>query len=493
MKPLSQVLPVDERLPLLLIPTTVFTAFILVCENRITLYRDLLTGTPSRYIHKLYKVLEPEEAGASKKKPIWVQWARVLRSTTHRAQGDGVYLCREDGIIHFLDIKYGHPSLIDSTHQVGKLGTNIDTSFAVLDVGPHTSDLLAAGGDGSEGGLWRFDARERPKKISNDPDWTPVIDCCTTTVMKKPQKTDIPLDQKRIYEQRIFACIGKANQGAVAEIRYGIPASRCLTIPLEDVLDSGILAVWAFQNTQQVTSFIVLSHPKQTYLLRIQSNGDEDKLLAELVESSRALGLNERTIMIRALSGGRIVQVTERAVWISSFDAIDDISAEDFSRHGFGSARVLAACIGVPGSEALALVAFEDHGKCFLQLAEVDEIYKVIGKTLETECQLTAVALTQFEEHIFVLFGSMNTEIHISMMDKDSKEWQIVSKYEAEGDFAICESIAISAPFTEANGEFAMLVACGMRNGSVHILKLQRRGIACQCYSFICPALPFSD
>lgn len=490
-KTLSQILPTDERMPLLLIPTIAFTAFILVCENCISLYRDLLTGTPSRYIHKLHEVFEPEEAGSSKSKPIWVQWARVLRSTTHRAQGDGVYLCREDGIVHFLDIKYGHPSLIDSTHQVGKLDTNIDTSFAVLDIGPHCSDLLAAGGDGSEGGLWKFDAREHPKKIAKDRNWTPVVDCCTPMVAKKSRNTGIPPGQKQVYTQRIFACVGRARHGALSEFRYGIPASRHLTIPLKDLLDSGILAVWAFRNTVKDTFYLVLSHPKQTYLLRIRFTGDNDKSTAELVDNDRAFGTNERTVMIKALAGGRFVQVTERAVWTSSFDAIDDLQAEESSRYGFGSGRVLAACIGDPGSESLSLIAFEDQGKCCLQLASVSEIYKAIGETVEMEYQVTAVVLTRVANNVYAVVGSVCAAIDVFMIN-DNYVWQSVSKYKFGGDFAICESLAVSAPAAESDDEFSILIVCGLRNGSMQTLIFHRQDIACK-YSPVSGPVSFAD
>lgn len=491
MKPLSQVLPPDERMPLLLIPTIAFMAFILVCEKRITLYRDLLTGTPSRYAHELHEVLEPEEAGTSRRKPIWVQWARVLRSTTHRAQGDGIYLCREDGIVHFLDIKHGHPSLIDSTHEVGKLDTDIDTGFAVLDIGPHSSDLLAAGGDGSEGGLWKFDAREHPKKISKDSNWTPVVDCCTAMVRKKPKLVGMPLDQKQVYQQRIFACVGKARHGAISEFRYGIPAFRYLTVPLKDLLDSGVLAVWAFRDTLQDTLYITLSHPKQTFILRIRFGDDEDKSIAELVEKGHALGLSERTIMIKALPGGHIVQVTERALRTSSFSAIDEIHAQGSSRHGFGTARILAACIGMPGSESLTLIAFEDHGTCHLQLADVTDSYNEIGETLELDYQLTAVALTRFADDVFAIVGSLHAMVETFILRKDSKKWQSVSTYTFEGDFAICNSIAVSSPTAEGGDEFSALIACGLRDGSVHVLQSQRRTIARKFNPLSARPLPF--
>lgn len=474
---LAQVLPADEQVPLLLIPTIAFTAFILVCENCISLFRDLLTGTPSRYTHKLHEALEPEEAGSSRRKPLWVQWARVLRSTTHRAQGDGLYLCREDGIVHFLNIKYGHPSLIDSTHQVGKLDTNIDSSFAVLDIGPHCSDLLAAGGDGSEGGLWKFDAREPPKKIAKDRNWTPVVDCCTPMALKKSHLADISPDQKPVYNQRVFACVGRARHGALSEFRYGLPALRHLTIPLAGLLDSGVLAVWAFRDRLRDNFYVALSHPKQTYLLRVRFASDEDNSVAELVDNNRVFGLQERTVMMKALAGGRFIQVTERAVWTSSFGVVDGFQGEEASRYDFGSARVLAACIGQHGSEWLSLIALEDHGNCHLRLANVDEMHKALGGPLKITSQVTAVALTLVANDICLIVGFLCATLEM-FVSNENAEWKSVSKYDFGHDFghefAVCESIAVSLPATEDDDGFSMLIACGLRNGSLQTLKYRR-------------------
>ena len=480
-KPFSHVLPNDERMPSLLIPMTALTAFILVCESHITLYSDLSTGKPIRYIHHLSHRQDPEEAGTSKKRPIWVQWARVMRSWTHRAQGDGVYLCREDGIVHFLALRHSLPGLIDSNHQVGRLGTNIDTSFAVLDVGPHSSDLLAAGGDGSEGGLWRFDARELAKKITNSPNWTPVMDLCSATVPKKLQDIQLPRNGKWGDDHRMFACVGKAKQGAISEIRYGILAARSLSISLKDILDSGILAVWAFHSPSQATSYLILSHPKQTYLVRIRPDGnDEENSLVDIIEKSPALGLNERTIAVRATSEGRIIQITERAVWGASLAVLDDVDPGNCFHHDFDVAWVLAACVEVSRLEALTLVAIEDRGRYFLQLALLDNMYKVIGDTLETEFQPTAVCLTRIGSEVFVFVGYVDRTIHIIVKGNNSGQDSLKVTYRFEGDFSVCESIAVSTPIVRGNGDFVMLVGCGLRDGSVHTLQFQRKGTSCE-------------
>ncbi len=471
----SQVLPEDDRMPLLLIPMTKLTAFLLVCENRIIVYTDLFTGTPSRHIHSLSHRPEPEENGTSRRQPIWVQWARAMRSWTHRAQGDGVYLCREDGIVHFLTLKYDRPSLIDSNHQVGRLGTNIDTSFAVLDVGPHSSDLLAVGGDSSDGGLWQFDARAQAKKISGTPNWTPVVDMCATD-WAGTSLDSYPVSSQN---QRLISCVGKSKKGAILEIRFGIPASRFLAISIKDVLDSGILATWAFRSLQQATSYVILSHPKQSYLLRIRLDDEDEKSgLVDILEDSQALCLKERTIAARATSQGRLIQVTERALWSTPLALIDNGLDDNGSHYplnyAFGTARVLLCCIELDESQAITLIATTDGGKFFLHLAQVNDSYEVLG-SVEIENQPTAVALRVVGVDVVAFVGNSNQRFQIFKATKLSgaNDLHLVSDFPTRLQFFVCESIAVSMPLEGLDGALVMFIACGLRNGTLSIFEFR--------------------
>ena len=158
LKPSVQSVPQDERLPLLLIPLQHLTAFIVVYEKQIALYKDLLTGTPHRYIQRLEEVKDPEGIGTFGRLPVWVQWARPMRKTTDKftIDHDGIFLCREDGVVQYLSL-LNEEHVLDSKQKAGRLGINVNTAFAVLDVAPDKADVFAAGGDMSEGGLWRTD------------------------------------------------------------------------------------------------------------------------------------------------------------------------------------------------------------------------------------------------------------------------------------------------------------------------------------------------
>ena len=474
----SQVLPNDDRMPLLLIPMTKLTAFILVCENRITVYTDLFTGTPSRHIHNLSHRPEPEENGTSRRQPIWVQWARAMRSWIHRAQGDGIYLCREDGIVHFLTLKYDRPSLIDSNHQVGKLATSIDTSFAVLDVGPHSSDLLVVGGDGAEGGLWQFDARAHAKKVAGSPNWTPVVDMCAAEVVRKPDDLFSISYHKRGGDPRLISCIGRSHHGAISEIRYGFSASRLLALSIKDILDSGVLATWGFRGLQPATTYVLLSLPKQSYLVRIRLDDEDDENeLVDIIEDSQLLGLKERTLSIKVTSQGRLIQVTERALWSTSVAAIDAIPDESdpnhHLHHAFDTAQILVSCIEPDGPQAITLIATRDTQKYHLHVAQVNDSYALIC-SMDITQQPTAVALKVVGPDILVFVGTSDGHLSIFRTRNlaGANDMHNVYGCSIGGEFIVTESIAVSMIAQDLNEAYVMLIAGGLRNGALCIFEL---------------------
>lgn len=169
----------DQQLPLLLIPLTMSTAFLLVFEDRIVTYTGVLHRPATSHVHWLDHMEGPEEPGSSRAKPVFTQWARAMRREDHVSKQDNIFLCREDGVVRFLDISEEReiPHMLDSSHKAGRLKVNVNTAFASLDLGIQFHDLLVAGGDMSDGGLWTFEPRRVPTKpMAKFPNWTPTID-----------------------------------------------------------------------------------------------------------------------------------------------------------------------------------------------------------------------------------------------------------------------------------------------------------------------------
>ena len=67
---------------------------------------------------------------------------------------DSLYIAREDGLIRYVEIDQQDQLLIKTTSKAGNLQRYIGTAFASLDVGMNSNDLLIAGGDTSNGGIY---------------------------------------------------------------------------------------------------------------------------------------------------------------------------------------------------------------------------------------------------------------------------------------------------------------------------------------------------
>lgn len=311
----TQRIPDDQQLPLLLIPLTMDTAFMLIFENRIVTYTDILTGHAKTYPHQLRHFEEPEEPGSSRAKPVFTQWARTMRRNDHVSMQDNIYLCREDGVVRFLEISNNVESMIDSSHAAGRLGLNISTAFASLNIGPSYIDYLVAGGEQSDGGLWKFAARDTdttPVEIIRN--WTPSIDLAAVNVLRHQNRRslDAGATGNRLGSQkRLFACTGRGFlHGAVTEIRHGTEAS----ISFEGyTAGRGVNRIWALHDRHGKCIQILVSYPTQTVTF---STGLENKLedseddVMQDVDDESHIYLNAETLAAGTTHDGCMVQIT---------------------------------------------------------------------------------------------------------------------------------------------------------------------------------------
>ena len=87
--------------------------------------------------------------------PVCTAWARPVRTKSYSSMHDDVYICREDGLLRFVEIDQTDQLLIKTTSPAGALRGFIGTAFASLDLSVNSShDMLIAGGDMSEGGIY---------------------------------------------------------------------------------------------------------------------------------------------------------------------------------------------------------------------------------------------------------------------------------------------------------------------------------------------------
>ena len=507
----------DERLPLLLIPLKHNTAFIVVYETQITLYKDLLTGSPRRYIQRLEEVKGPEEVGISGRRPIWVQWARPMRKLTDdfTLDHDEISLCREDGVVQYLSLS-NIEHMLDSKHIAGRLGINVNTAFAILDVGLNKGDVFAAGGDMSEGGLWRSDTRSDPLHLRHISNWTPLNDVATVnTPIERFRGLESMIAANKTPEghPRMLACTGRGRHGAITELRYGYAAPKALrTHDLSDEVNRDVLNVWAFHGSfghaekqyeykelLKNRTYLLISCPMRTFLLSVSLEGQ-----ALVVNLDLGLEYNAKTIAAAYTKRG-LIQVTEDSIRITSLTILQFYQEEeaggeqDYNQlqevevkmedqedakeeheeyparqsfcHNFGNLKVLAACIYAIPETTLILLAGQQAESFHLQLGVLITEYVPL-KTIPLQSQVSALLLQKFGDHILALVSNVEGEVQVFSTDVLGSRLELVSKYKFQGSYAICDSLAVTTLSDGQEEHPNFVVVCGLRNGSVDLLCL---------------------
>lgn len=450
----------DEQLPLLLVPLVYSTAFMLVSEKRITVYRNILEGNMIAHPQHIRTHDPPEECT---QKTIWTQWARPIRHDLIIQNQDNIYLCRGDGLVYFLEIKHGRQVLI-TIQSVGKLGANIDTSFASIDLGCKDSDLLVLNGDECDGGGWLVEAGQNAKKMFPISNWTSTVDFTSTydPLRKYDNQKALGWETNNL-PRKLFACSGRGKEhGAITEIRFGIQGridtDPYLTSPISQI---GVTRVWVldgFAKSKDVT-FILLSYPNQTSVNIIGRNISEDDCVN--------IDLDAATIAAGATKDGLIVQVTKVSLRASLYGS--DVNSF------YEQTDVIAACVRVREDEpeALLLLAYFHDNIHFLRfviftLDDGKVIHHSIGTPLQLQDRPTCVSVERVGFDCFAYVGTVSAALHIFHVHFKTG-LSLASDYKFDGTLAICESVAVLGSISaRERGHF---ILCGLRNGCLEVLR----------------------
>lgn len=145
----------ELQMPLLLIPLTIKSSFILVFETFIAVCVGLLEGSLEfNIINQTF--VPPTDLYHGKGFPVWTTWARPSRLDKHTLTKDDIYVVREDGVLKFLEIDVTFDELVGAEHKVGYLNGNCGKALASLDHKNYgqTGDMLITGGDSCAGGMY---------------------------------------------------------------------------------------------------------------------------------------------------------------------------------------------------------------------------------------------------------------------------------------------------------------------------------------------------
>lgn len=147
-------MPVENQMPLLLIPLTVRSAFMAISPRQIAVCTEALHGPPN---FERFDILEPPATinYHGREKPLWTAWARPSRLSHFFRTRDCIYLAREDGVVIFIEAD-SESTLTGSTFM-DKFDCNISRAFSCLY--DQFSDVLVMAGDSGPGAVWKVRSR----------------------------------------------------------------------------------------------------------------------------------------------------------------------------------------------------------------------------------------------------------------------------------------------------------------------------------------------
>ena len=470
----SQVLADSERVPLLLIPLTYGTSFALVCEHQITVFKDILTGNAKSQAYQLEHYEPPEEPGSSKGLPIWTQWARPMRPKERSdAFVDNIYLCREDGVVRYIDIKENSHPMISSDYSAGILNTNLSSAFATLDLGDESNDLLIAAGEMADGGMWYFEPREPLELVGTICNWTPLRDIATAHV------TTVTSSHVLQETKRLFACSGRGSRhGVVTEIRKGVEAVKLgSTVELGELAENGILDLWALPDRSNIGIYLMIAHPAETELILLPSSIEKDPHAASEIEE---LDLDERTIAAGSTAGGFLVQVTPSSV--------NAIAQEDgilpLAWRPEGASITAASFLTIPTRTTMLLTVLQRHEEFYLHHGHIGSqggriVFEELGESVLLQSEASSVSLHWIKNRIIAFVGTLAATLQIYTTEAGSG-FGTYFEYSFDDPFSICDSLAVittELPATvRKDTEDGQLVVCGLRNGTLRTLWFNEGG-----------------
>ncbi|KAI9816208.1 MAG: hypothetical protein M1827_001809 [Pycnora praestabilis] len=474
-------LPVNkhERLPLLLIPLMISScAFMLVCEQGISIYRNILTGSPICRVIAHSKDV-PSNPGDSRRLPLWTQWARPFRLAYYIKQHDDLFLCREDGQVRFLEINDQTEILVDTSMSAGILGCSVDTAFSSLDMGIDREDLLITGGDLSVGGTYLFNARQPPVLVETFPIWAPIIDVAAVGVTHEfgAHSTQLNNTASPVGRDRIFACSGRGAHGAISEMRYGLEARMGIMNDHEDL--PGVTQVWTVPDIDQNGVFFLLSLPLQTLFWHLEA--DAAILNYECDGDSMGLDLGSRTLVIEGTPQGPTIQVSEQAIRVTTIGtAVMQIDGSRLFEECQPGEKIVAAA--VHGWTSTIITAVRNDGDIRLEVARVSyekgstSILKS-GQTIEISTEPSCLSLLELRGTLHAFVGTSKGTLQIFRLEHGGSLLFVLEKRLNQNPlietFAVCESVMILSSeglYTSAGAK--LLLVCGLRNGTVETFHL---------------------
>ncbi|KAF9881367.1 thermotolerance protein [Colletotrichum karsti] len=310
----------EHCMPLLVIPLTVRSSFLVVSENAFGICKDPLQGPIDIENHCPF---DPKDHPTTRfhhgtGPPLWTAWDRPVRRRGYYDTNDHIYLAREDGVIVFFE--FNSTDVLGVSMNVGDCDCNISSAFTTMY--DAYSDFAIVAGDSGPGLVFQLKPRQSIVQLGPIPNWACAIDFTTTDPFSSWNPTSAHKSKPAtswkertpdhlLSPHKIMCASGNDPQGSITELRYGLPAniiSYFETHPTK--------RAWIFQAADTTWPYqMLLTSPGTSDILLVSA----DLSQAEMAEPTAVqLDTMSRTLAADQSRDGTITQVSERCITIAS-------------------------------------------------------------------------------------------------------------------------------------------------------------------------------
>lgn len=447
----------EDRIPMLLIPSTRPYSYVLVMETGITYYENVHSSESKRvncrFLDKLKGPLE------------WVQWAKPRRHTKYLEKRDDLVILREDGLLQYFQVEKASSTKFNMNNTIGRLGFKVDTAFCML-AGPpgKGGDIIIVGGSMTDGGVFHVSARGSPERIQTLDTISPLMDM----VLGPPRPVDASeLPQLKDIPDRLYVCSGPdERRGRVSEIRYGLEAQIGWTVACPDA--AFIDRMWTLEVPTANELLLIASHTMHSTMLTFDLETQDTSFTDS--ESHPGFDFHSPTLAAALVGQDTIIQVTTRGVNVMRTEADDGLATVFHA----GSHVRLAALFE---SDQLIAIASDGPSGCYLGLASIvtDELNPRLVDYPSMELRFVPNSLCCVNIHTtrLVLIGTTSAHL-LGYVVTSGFNLELAFDHEVKDLAPKVRNSAITSLVALTNTRAGLtLLLCGLRHGTLLYLQLK--------------------
>ncbi|KAF2201275.1 hypothetical protein GQ43DRAFT_41412 [Delitschia confertaspora ATCC 74209] len=480
----------EDQNPVLLIPLKRGPDFLLVSRRgEISDYRNILSGIPTKHRVTLDHEENLVHPGNSKRKPVFVQWARMRRNKGFSKEV--FYIAREDGIVIYVQV-----STNAHTSNAGYFNCSLGTAFASLDVfhepdkehpafeqlaaaeALSNADVLIGMGPDSDGQLnkvgdWMTDWKSGKQFGSFDfiesiPNWAPASDAIVS------QLSGLNTGHER-QRGAILVASGREPYGSISELRRGLNAlvHRFVDLPH---LTGGVTGTWILDygtdedgSSVRVYVILLVCLPPRSFVFRLSGSpgGDFDDIeeLDGSAGSEDGIERSHETLVACSSGEGVSIQVTREAILllVRSDESLSCVDKCSFP----ASSAVFAAAVraGCP----FVVAAFRQDSGVKLRSVPIQPTGE--GKfsfgaheDIPLPADVTCLELIAINGTWYLLMGTITSLILLFTIDEDGL---LLVLKESLGELSTTSLLTVCESAALLDGPYGPVIVCGMRNGEL--------------------------